>query len=245
MTETLEKASFFYKIFLSLRALIFYALISFFAITITCTSLVLVPFPFIVRYRYITAWSHIATWAVKILCGVRYTVHGLENIPKNSACVVLCKHQSSWETFALQVILPPQCWILKKKFLYVPFFGWGLAMLRPIAIPHKHPKSFNFVISKGIKRIQQGLFLIVFPEGTRTPYGQKGKYARSGALIAEKVGCDVLPVAHNAGKYWRRHGFIKYPGTIEVYIGKPIPVPPHSADKVIQQVEAWIEDHVR
>ena len=192
--------------------------------------------------------QEVVTWANAIIirwfnfaCGCRLEVTGLENIP-DSPVVVLSKHQSSWETYYLQRLFRPVSTILKRELLRVPFFGWGLAMMRPIAIDRDNPReAMRQVLAIGKKRLAEGNRVVIFPEGTRIPPGQRGKYARSGAALAVAAGVPVVPIALNAGKFWPAKGFLKYPGTIKVIIGEPIRHPGGDSRELMEQVENWIE----
>jgi|TARA_B110000967_G_C18863467_1_gene551363 1-acyl-sn-glycerol-3-phosphate acyltransferase len=165
----------------------------------------------------------------------------LENIPDNP-CVILSKHQSAWETFAFQTIFPPQVWVLKKSLLFVPFFGWGLAMMNPIAIDRTSgPRALKQMLTQGKNRLKNGWYIIVFPEGTRIAPGQRGKYQIGGAWLSARLQSDIVPVAHNAGEFWPKNALLKKPGTITVTIGKPIKTAHQSPTDLIQQVEEWIE----
>jgi 1-acyl-sn-glycerol-3-phosphate acyltransferase len=207
-------------------------------------SLLTFPFGPFTRYRIIRNWARLNLWAVEVVCGIRYRVLGAENIPAQ-ACVVLSKHQSAWETLAFQMIFPPQVYVLKRELLWIPFFGWGLAMLSPVAIDRKAGiRALKQMLTQGADRLARGFWIIVFPEGTRIAPGARGAYQTGGAAIAVHAGAPVLPVAHNAGTCWRRHAFRKYPGTITVSIGKPIDSRGRKADAVTRDVEAWIEDEM-
>ncbi|MGL4315989.1 MAG: lysophospholipid acyltransferase family protein [Pseudomonas sp.] len=176
--------------------------------------------PFRARYRFvIQTWCRCATWLAKVMVGIRYEVHGLENIPAQP-CVILAKHQSTWETFFLSAFFEPLSQVVKRELLYVPFFGWAMAMLRPIAIDRSNPKAALKQLAKqGAERIEQGAWVLVFPEGTRIPPGQIGKFSRGGTALAVNAGLPVLPIAHNAGEFWPKQGWAKFPGTIQVVIG--------------------------
>lgn len=175
------------------------------------------------------------------VCGIRYQIIGAENIPKTPS-IVLSKHQSAWETLAFQKIFPPQVWVLKKELLRIPFFGWGLAMTSPIAIDRSaKKKALEQIVEQGKDRLKQGFWIVIFPEGTRIPPGQRGKYRIGGAWLATHTNTLVVPVAHNAGELWGRNSFIKYPGTITVSIGEPIDPTGMEPGELNAQVEAWIE----
>jgi 1-acyl-sn-glycerol-3-phosphate acyltransferase len=199
------------------------------------------PFRPLVRYRYISQWARFQIWLLKVLCRLDYVVEGAENLPKGSA-IVMSKHQSSWETLAFQQIFPPQVWVLKHELLYVPFFGWGLAMTQPIAIDRgAGRKAIDQIVQQGRDRLQTGRWVVIFPEGTRVAVGTSRRYGIGGSVLAAKTGFPVVPVAHNAGSFWPRRGFIKRPGTIRVVIGPVIESKDKSAEEIRQQVEAWIE----
>lgn len=200
------------------------------------------PFPFRWRYAVITQWTSFNLWWLAVTCKLHYTVEGKENIPTGPA-IIISKHQSAFETMVLQRIFPPHVWLLKRELLWIPFFGWGLAMLEPIAIDRKAGrKSLQQLMAIGRKRLADGRWIVIFPEGTRVAPGQKGRYAPGGAMLAVRSGCPVVPVAHNAGEFWPRHGFIKHPGTIRIVIGPIIDPRNHSAQEVNAQTEQWIEN---
>lgn len=211
------------------------------------STLAILTFPFapLTRYRLISSYARTMIWLLKIVCGIRHQVIGIENIPK-APCVVLCKHQSAWETLALQAIFPPQAWVLKRELLWIPFFGWGLAMTSPIAIDRSNGKgAVRQLLKLGKQRLAQGFFVVIFPEGTRIPYGARGKYKMGGALLAASSGAPVVPVAHNAGRLWGRNAFSKHPGLITMSIGVPIMTQGLKADEINQLTETWIESEIQ
>ena len=184
-------------------------------------------------------------WLLRVVCGIRHEVRGLENIPEKP-CVVLCKHQSAWETLALQQIFPPQAWVLKRELLWLPFFGWGLAMTSPIAIERSDGKgAMKQLLKQGRERLAQGFFVVVFPEGTRVPFGRRGKYKIGGAMLAASSGAPVVPVAHNAGRLWGRNAFSKHSGVITMSIGAPIETQGRKAEEINAEAEAWIENEIQ
>lgn len=215
-----------------------------FIVTVPLFALLVVlcfPFPFRTRYAVATRWSRLNLWWLARICNLRYEVSGREHIPAETA-IIFSKHQSTWETLALQEIFPPQVWVLKKELLWVPFFGWGLAMLGSIAIDRKAGrKAIEQLVTQGRQRLESGRWVVVFPEGTRMAPGQKGRYRIGGAILAEHTGHSVVPVAHNAGEFWPRRGFIKRPGVIRVVIGPPIPVQGRTAADILKDAENWIE----
>lgn len=193
------------------------------------------------RYRVTSGWAHLMLFLTRTICGVRYRVLGAENIPKTPS-IVLSKHQSAWETLAFQQIFPPQVWVLKKELLHIPFFGWGLAMTSPIAINRRLGKTaLKQIVRQGKDRLKKGLWIIIFPEGTRIDPGKKGKYGIGGAWLATNTGVPVVPVAHNAGVLWGKNSFIKFPGIITVSIGEPIDPTGMDVSELNTRVEEWIE----
>jgi 1-acyl-sn-glycerol-3-phosphate acyltransferase len=216
------------------------------AATFVFAFVALLTFPFsrLTRYRIITTWSRLITHAATVICGVRYQVIGAENIPREP-CVILSKHQSAWETLAWQTIFPPQVWVMKRELLWIPFFGWGLAMLSPIAINRgSGGKALRQLAEQGRERLAAGFNIVIFPEGTRVAPGERAAYHPGGAWLAVKTGALALPVAHNAGECWRKNAFIKRPGLITVSIGKPIVTQGLSAAALNQRIEAWIESEM-
>lgn len=201
--------------------------------------------PPMTRHRLITSWVPIMMWVIRHVLGIRYRVIGAENIPAGPA-VVLSKHQSAWETIALQVIFPPLCYVLKRELLRVPFFGWALGMIPGIAIDRSAGKdALTQVVEQGRERLKEGLWVVVFPEGTRVAPGATRRYKPGGAILAKRAGVPVVPVAHNAGELWRRNAFIKRAGEIVVSIGPVIDVKGVKANDVSEQAEAWIEAEMR
>jgi len=199
------------------------------------------PLPRLARYRVISGWSHAMVWLAKHILGIDYRVLGRENLPKNPA-VILSKHQSTWETLAFQVIFPPQVLVLKRELLWIPFFGWGLALTSPIAIDRSSGvQALKRMAELGRERLAQGFWIAIFPEGTRVQPGRKGKYHPGGAWLAVHCGAPVVPVAHNAGLLWGRKAFLKRPGTVTVEIGAPIDVRAHTPESLNAAVEEWIE----
>lgn len=204
-------------------------------------TLMCFPLPPHRRYQVTYGWTRLMLFMLRTICGLRYEVLGRENIPEQPS-VILSKHQSAWETLALQQIFPPQVWVLKKELLRIPFFGWGLAMTSPIAIDRSAGKAaLEQIVEQGRERLQQKFWIVVFPEGTRIAPGKKGKYRIGGAWLAVHTGALVVPVAHNAGEFWGRNSFIKYPGTITLSIGQPIDPSGLEASELLFQVETWIE----
>ncbi len=227
-----------------LRSLIFFLLQVVITPLYAVIAIFTFPLPPLVRYRIISGWADIMLWLLRVLCGIRMKVRGAENIPKQP-CIVLCKHQSAWETMALQQVFPPQVWVLKRELLWLPFFGWGLAMTSPIAINRSSGKeAIKQLLKQGKERLARGFCVVIFPEGTRIPYGQRGKYKIGGALLAASSGAPAVPVAHNAGKLWGRNSFIKRPGVITMSIGAAIFPNGLKAEEINRRAEEWIESEV-
>ena len=229
------------------RTVVFYLLLATSACIWGTLSVLIGPFlPFAQRARFITqAWCRLAVWLCKWVAGIDYREQGAEHIPQQP-CVILAKHQSTWETFFLSCYFQPLSQVLKRELLYIPFFGWAMAMLKPIAIDRSNPKAALKQLAKqGDERIKQGAWVLIFPEGTRIPPGQIGKFSRGGAALAVNAGLPVLPIAHNAGEFWNHNAFIKRPGEIVVSIGPVITVKGEKAEAVNERAEAWIEAEMR
>ena len=230
---------------LAIRSLVFFLLQI--VITPVFAALALLTFPLdrLTRYRIISLWAKMMLPILRVVCGIRHEVRGIENLPAKP-CIIMCKHQSAWETLALQVVFPPQVWVLKRELLWIPFFGWALALTSPIAIKRSDGKgAMKQLLKQGKERLAQGFCVVVFPEGTRVPFGQRGKYKIGGALLAASCGVPVIPVAHNAGRLWGRNAFSKHPGLITMSIGAPIETKGLKADGIIARVELWIEDEIQ
>ncbi|OOZ37547.1 lysophospholipid acyltransferase family protein [Solemya velesiana gill symbiont] len=201
--------------------------------------------PFSWRSRLSNLWGKLNLFMLRVICGLKYEITGIENIPEKSA-IVLSKHQSAWETIALRGLLPPeQAWVLKRELMWIPVFGWALAAVEPIAINRKAGrKAAKEIIEKGVDRLKKGRLVVIFPEGTRVAPGDYKRYGIGGAMLASKSGYPVIPIAHNAGVFWRRQGIKKYPGTIQVVIGEPIETEGLNTSKINEMVEDWIEGKV-
>jgi len=224
-----------------LGSLFFYICIGVATLCLTPLLLISLPMPMLPRQRLLARWSSFIIVLLRVLCRVDHRVTGAENIPAGPA-IIMSKHQSTWETFALQVIFPAQTCVLKKELLLIPIFGWALAVAQAIAIDRGSPKkALNQVIAKGRDRLDKGLWVVIFPEGTRTPPGQAGKYNAGGAMLATRTGYPVVPVAHNAGVYWGQGRFRITPGTVQVVVGPTLDPDGRRAGELIAEVEQWIE----
>ncbi|HHS99906.1 MAG TPA: 1-acyl-sn-glycerol-3-phosphate acyltransferase [Thiomicrospira sp.] len=203
------------------------------------------PFSFATRYHFMHYWARFCLVWVRLTCGVKYRIHGAENINTDTAGLILARHESAWETLAFQAIFPRQAYVLKRELLKIPFFGWGMALLNPIAIDRgAGRKALNQLVKEGSERLNQGDWVVVFPEGTRMPPGELGKINIGGAMLAAKAKKPVYLVAHNAGEFWPKNSFIKQPGTIDVYISQPLDVAEMSASEINKKVENWLSQHL-
>ncbi len=203
--------------------------------------LLLGPFGHRVYYQVAVSWARVNLWMLRKLCRLDFVVEGLEHVPA-APCVLYWKHESVWETMAGALTLPPQTWVVKRELMWLPLFGWGLALLRPIAINRAAGRTaVKQVISQGQERLKQGLCVVIYPEGTRVLPGQERRFGVSGAALAKAAGCPILPVAHNAGDFWPRRSLLKRPGTIRVVIGPPIDTTELAPDEITARGRAWIE----
>ncbi len=187
-------------------------------------------------------YGFLVVHAAKYLCGVRYVITGAENIPNNNRFIIFSKHQSTWETLFLLYYFPHMSIILKKELLSIPFFGWGLKALRPIAIDRSAARSaINAMNQQGQQRLEQGLCILCFPEGTRKSPGDAPDYKVGGAMLANKTQAPILPIALNSGECWPRKGFLKRPGTISLVIGPCVNVKDKKTSVILEEAQSWIE----
>ncbi len=229
-----------YKFWLVLRSSLFWFV---FLPSVLLLSIFLsLSFLFPVRFRValIKLWIRLNLGWIWLTCGLGYEVEGLENIPEKGF-IVMSKHSSTWETIALQLWFRPLVWIVKRELIWIPFFGWGLKVMNAIAINRGTGRqAIRQLIVEGRKRMDEGRIVMIFPEGTRVMPGQYKPFKLGGAILAQKTGYSILPVAHNAGEFWPRHSWIKWPGKIKVVIGKPIEPGDKKPDQIIGEVENWI-----
>ena len=227
-----------------MRSLLFYGGLVVATIIFTLLGLVIMPLNFPRRFRIMSKWSVFNLWWLKITCNLGYQIHGKENIPDNVG-IIMCKHQSAWETLALQTVFPAQVWVLKRELLWIPIYGWGLASMQPISIDRLFGmRALKQIVKQGITRLNNGLWVVIFPEGTRTAPSERRKYQFGGGLLAVKSRYPIVPVAHNAGSFWPRNSLIKRPGTIHMVIGPIICADKKSVKDVTREVENWIESTV-
>ncbi|MBB3120495.1 lysophospholipid acyltransferase family protein [Pseudoduganella violacea] len=234
------------KAVLFLRSLLFMVLMGIATVIWSAVCMLVAPLPYNKRYYVTSRWNVFVVWCAKTICGIEYEFKGYENFP-DSPAIILSKHQSAWETIFLLANLPrPLVFVFKKEILYIPFFGWGIALLRMIPIDRKQGKNaFKSVVAHGKRRLKDGQWIIMFPEGTRIPVGKAGKYKSGGTRLAIETGAPVVPIALNSGECWPKNSFIKYPGKITVSVGKPIASEGHTPDSLMEQVEQWIESEMR
>ena len=242
----LSEITMFRKSFLFLRSFLFSAIMVIVTPPWALIGLLATPLPYRQKYYLVTRWNVFIIWLAKVLCGIRYKIKGAENLP-NSAAVFLCKHQSAWETIFLLAKMPrPVVFVLKKELMRIPFFGWGLGQLQMIPIDRSQGvRAFRQVIIDGKKRLNDGLWITLFPEGTRTAVGEQGEYKGSGTRLATAMGAPIIPIAVNSGECWPKNAFIKHPGMVTVSIGPPIPQEGHTHDELMEMVEVWIESEMR
>ena len=224
---------------LFLRSLLYFVGSIISVITITLCGLFFVFSPYSTRQKFLSQWAIFCIWWLKITLNITTRIIGQENVNK-SPCVIISNHQSTWETLAFQTIFPAHTWVLKKELLWLPVFGWSLALLKPIIINRGDKlNAIKKVILQGSDRLNKGISVVVFPEGTRQPYNQLGEYQNGGTAIAKKSGYDIIPVYHNAGKIWPKGSFIKKPGVITIVIGKAISSSSMTSSGITEEIRNW------
>ena len=227
---------------LFLRSLLYFVGSIISVITITLCGLFFVFSPYSTRQKFLSQWAIFCIWWLKITLNITTRIIGQENVNK-SPCVIISNHQSTWETLAFQTIFPAHTWVLKKELLWLPVFGWSLALLKPIIINRGDKlNAIKKVILQGSDRLNKGISVVVFPEGTRQPYNQLGEYQNGGAAIAKKSGYDIIPVYHNAGKIWPKGGFIKKSGVITIVIGEAISSSSMTSSGITEEIRNWTLD---
>lgn len=208
-------------------------------------SLLIAFLPYRVRYWATGWWAHFVLFWVKFTCGLNYKIEGLPNL-EGKVGIILVNHQSAWETILVRAIFPRQTWVLKRSLMWIPFVGWTLSILRPIAINRaKGREALKYLVKEGKQRLEnEGSWVLIFPEGTRQPYGTLGEFKIGGAFLASQAGVLVVAVAHDAGKFWPRNAFLKKPGTITVRISEPKDVTGMTAAQINEWSRNWIEQHI-
>jgi 1-acyl-sn-glycerol-3-phosphate acyltransferase len=208
--------------------------------------LLMAPLPLHVRYRVTTGWPRLVLWAARVICGIRWQVKGWEHLP-NGPAVLLSKHQSTWETFFYISYMPRElCFVFKRELLWVPFFGWGIGLLKMIHIDRSQGRdAFESVVQQGQRKLDEGRWIIMFPEGTRIPRGRRGKYKSGGSRLAIRTAAPVIPMAVSSAACWPKRPWIKRPGLITVSIGPPIASDGLSPEQLSTAVEHWIEAEMR
>ncbi len=229
-----------------LRSLLYMVFLTVTVIPYAFACMIWSPLPLRWRYHLTMGWPRMAAWGAKVICGIRWQVKGMENLPDGPA-IVLSKHQSAWETLFLPSHLPREvCFVYKRELHRIPFFGWGLALLRMIPIDRsKGRDAFEQVVRIGQQRLTEGRWPILFPEGTRIAPGKMGRFKMGGALLACRTGAPVIPIALNAGECWPRKAFIKRPGMVTVSIGPAIPSEGLTPEELNTKVHDWIDQEMR
>ncbi|MCW8931492.1 MAG: 1-acyl-sn-glycerol-3-phosphate acyltransferase [Gammaproteobacteria bacterium] len=211
----------------------------------TTLFLIAYPVPYKYRSKLISSWSTVTLYVLRFICGLKFEITGKENIP-DKPCIIFCKHQSTWETMALQTIFTPQVWVMKRELLWIPFFGWTLASMKSIAIDRSSgKKALKQIIEQGTQRLKEGNWVVIFPEGTRKRPGEKADYKIGGAMLASQSKFDVLPIAHNAGEFWPKGQYVKKPGTIKMVIGPILKSNELSTKEIKNNSEEWIESTLK
>lgn len=228
-----------------IKSVVFFLLYNLMGIIHSIACVALAPFQdFPARYRFVNHWTRATMWLLYRLNGVDVEIRGAENIPEDGAVVVMSNHQSQWETFYLQLLISPQATILKRELLWLPFFGWALALLKPIAIDRsKGTQALKTILKVGKQRLQDGTSVVIYPEGTRQAPGSIGKFNSGGSMLACHADVPVLPMAHNSGDCWPARSLLRKPGKIILVIGEPISCTDKNAKALNTEVEAWIRNH--
>jgi 1-acyl-sn-glycerol-3-phosphate acyltransferase len=230
-----------------IRALCYYA--GFYPVTIVWASLCIIvarALPFKQRFYFVTAINNFYIFWLRVCCGVKVNVQGRENLPSSGAYVVISNHQSEWETIYFQLLIQPQVVVLKQELLKIPFFGWALALLEPIALDRsKRRGALKQLLDQGKAKLSAGVPILIFPQGTRLPVGELGRWNKGGAMLAVSSEVPLVAIAHNAGRFWPGKGFIKNPGTVDVLISKPIETIERTVEEVHKDSVDWLEDNLK
>jgi len=230
----------------TLRSLLFYAGYGLSVVLVSAFMLMVSPFvSYPRRYRMLMGWNRFAVLWVRLACGVNYRVSGLDRLPAH-ACVVVANHQSSWETIFIATLFPQLCILLKRELLVIPFFGWALRLLQPIAIDRENPRNaLRQLVEQGSTRLANGTSVLVFPEGTRVDSGASLRFTRGAAQLAVRAGVEIVCIAHDAGKCWPGRRFRKSPGTIQVAISEPLPSADQDPARLTRTAQEWVEARLR
>ena len=230
-----------------IRAILFYA--GFYPVAIIHATLSLIVSPvlnFRQRFAFVTLLNTFCMFWLRITCGLKLKVEGKENLPTEGAYVAVANHQSEWETFYLLNLIHPVCPVLKQELLKIPFFGWALALLKPIALDRsKRRGALKQLLLQGKERLSEGTPVLIYPQGTRVPVGKMGKFNKGGAMLALSGGVPIVPIIHDAGHYWPGKSFVKHPGTVMVHVGTPIETADRSVDDIHADVEVWLKAHMK
>lgn len=243
MSDTAAKTSSGFDLINAIRSTLFF--VGYAVLTITWGTLGILLgwlMPYRARFTFIISiWTGMVLVWLRITCGINCQVHGRDNIP-STPCLVFAKHESTWETLFLQSLFAPQATLIKRELLNIPFFGWAFRLLRPIAIDRSSPRgALRHLISEGQQRLGNSIWVVLFPEGTRMPSGELGRFQPGGAALAAATEQPVLVVSHNAGRYWPAHRFSKRPGTVQVCIGKPL----STAGKNTKEINAAAKEQMQ
>ncbi|EKF73666.1 1-acyl-sn-glycerol-3-phosphate acyltransferase [Alcanivorax hongdengensis A-11-3] len=227
-----------------IRSLLFFVLYNLAGIFHSFLCVLIGPFlPFKTRYRFVNLWTREAMWLLRVLNGVHIRVEGRQHLPQGAA-VIIANHQSSWETFYLQLLISPQATVLKRELLWLPFFGWGLALLRPIKIDRsKGSAALKSVLRQGKEKLSTDIPVVIYPEGTRQAPGHLGKFNHGGAMLACQNRVPVIAISHNSGDCWPARSWLRFPGTITLRISEPMATENKTAKEISAQAQQWIEQH--
>lgn len=229
---------------IKIRSIAFFVLYNLTGIVHSCFSVLIGPFlPLEKRHRFVNLWTAWSLWLLKVLNGVQLRVEGRENLPQGAA-VILSNHQSSWETFYLQLLISPQATVLKRELLWLPFFGWALALLNPIRIDRGNSRAaLKAVLTQGADRLGRGIPVVIYPEGSRQPVGEIGHFNHGGALLACRNRAPVIAMVHNSGDCWPARSWLRLPGEIVLRISPPIDTEQGNAKAVTAEARQWILDN--
>jgi 1-acyl-sn-glycerol-3-phosphate acyltransferase len=236
----------------ALRSFLF---VVFLALTLVPWAIVMLAMSIFVRgpriYWGCVGWLRVAIWGARTICGIRYRVEGMGHLPtaadSTSAVLLASKHQSTWETFAYPTLMPhPLAYVFKRELLYIPFFGWAMSRMDMIHIDRsKRAEAWKKVAAQGRRLAADGVWVIMFPEGTRIARGQQGTYKTGASRLAIDAGVPIVPIAATAARCWPRKSFLLRPGVVDISIGRPIPSEGRRPEELMRQVESWIETEMR